>query len=395
MTARIPRSSWPVRAADRAAAALGDRRLSLDPDQLIARARRRTGLRDLGAPPAEEPLFRLCADLDRGGLRPIGRLAARGMLDQLVATRLELTPRLARAGHAAIERPLFIVGPPRTGTTFLHRLLACDPSARCLSEAEALYLPGTRRQRPRAATYALFQRLSSRLVPGLARRHDRRDPTAPEEEIALLARSFTCSVFGMFCDLPDYDRWLGARAHADWLEVYRYHRRQLELVEASRPGGFFVLKTPAHGAAPTALLEIYPDALLVQTDRDPADVAESLLDLELHARALFTAADRYDAEAAGRCVLAFLRGSIDRMTEGRRMAPDRVVTVRYRDLIEDPLAQVRRLYEAWRRPLTDDAVSRMRGLLSRQHGSARSPRRDRLASWGLSAESVRGACSWG
>jgi hypothetical protein len=389
VVANLPRLPWPLRAANRAATALGRPHPSLDPDQLIASARRRTGLRDLGDPPVEEPLAILCADLDRGGLSPTGRIAARTAIDQLLDTRLEIAAQLARSPRAPIERPLFIVGLPRTGTTLLHRLLACDPSARWFSEADALYLPGTPRQRARVRMYRLVQRATSRLV-GLAALHDRLDPTAPEEELPLLARTFVCPLFGMFCDLPTYDAWLAARDHATWANVYHYHRRQLELAQAAQPGGPFVLKSPAHIPGLAALLEVHEDALIVQTDRDPVEVASSLLSLELHSRALFLAPERYDAAAAGRCLLDYLARSLDRLEKARQSAPDRVVTVPYVDLIADPLATVRRIYDAWDRSLTAAAAARMIAFLA-QTQRRRATRPVRLESWGLADADVRRA----
>lgn len=389
MTASLPPPPWPLGVANRTAAALGRPRPSLDAEELIARARRRTGLRDLGAPSAEEPLARLCADLERGGLSLTGRVAARGMLGQLLGTRLEIAARLARSRGAAVERPLFVVGLPRTGTTLLHRLLACDPSARWFSEAEALYLPVDPRQRRRTWAYGLMQRLNGWLFPELAAIHDRLDPSAPEEEIALLARSFTCPVFGMFCDLPAYDAWLAGRDHAAWVDVYHYHRRQLELAQASRPGGCFVLKSPAHTMGLAALLEVYPDAVVVQTDRDPAEAVASFLSLEMVTRALFMTPARYDAAAAGHCMLGFLEMFMGRLAAARKAAPERVVTVPYCQLVADPLAAVRRIYAVWRRPLGADAESRMRAFVARNPPSKRGPHSYRLDDWGLAEEDVR------
>src|SRR5687768_13502244 len=111
MPATLPPLPWPLRIAN-GAASVAPSFPSLDPDDLIARARRRANLHDLGDPPIDEPLRRLVADLERGGLSLTGRIAVRSLLDELLLTRLEIADALARHPEAAdlpIERPLFIL----------------------------------------------------------------------------------------------------------------------------------------------------------------------------------------------------------------------------------------------------------------------------------------------
>jgi len=392
--AALPLLPLPLRAANRVARALRPFP-SLQPGALVARARRRTGLRDLGDPPWQEPLAQVCAALDAGGLSLTGRVAVRGLLLELLCTRLELAARLARIRAAPLARPVFIVGLPRTGTTLLHRLLACDPASRWFTEAEAMYIPGGHRHRLRVLAYGWSQRLNAWAMPGLAAMHDRLDPAAPEEELPLLARSFTSPIFNVCCELPAYDAWLAARPHAAWLDVYGYHRRQLELAHAEGPDGPFVLKSPVHTMGLAALLEVYPDALVVQTERDPAQVAASFLSMELVARALFVAPTTYDPATAGRCMLDFLAAYQARLAAGRRTAPDRVLALDYDALVADPLAAVRRIYAAWGRPLADDAAARMRAFVvaGRRHQDA--PTRYGLADFGLAERDVRVAAAWG
>lgn len=391
MTVALPPLPLPLRAANRVAARFGAAVPSLDPDALIARARRRTGLRDMGDPPWQDPFARVCAALDAGGLSLTGRIAVRGLLLELVTTRLELAARLARERGAPVERPVFIVGLPRTGTTLLHRLLACDPASRWLSEADALYLPGGAHRRRRVLAYGLSQRMNAWILPGLGALHDRLDPSAPEEEVPLLARSFHCPMFNIACELPAYDAWLAAQPHATWLAVYGYHRRQLELAHAAGRPGPFVLKCPAHTMALAALLAVYPDAIVVHTERDPAAVAASFLGLELTARALFVDPASYDPRSAAECMLAFFALFHARLAAAQRAAPDRILSLAYDQLVRDPIAAVRRVYAAWHRPLTDDALAAMRAYVARDAARPRAPHPYALADWGLAASDVRAA----
>src|SRR5262245_53332679 len=115
---------------------LGDavsRRLwPLDSETLCARARRRTGLEDFGDPPIQPALSTLVNSLEReADLHPVGRFLMRGHLLEILETRLRLTQawkgQLEALAASPIQRPIFITGMPRSGSTFLHELLAQDP----------------------------------------------------------------------------------------------------------------------------------------------------------------------------------------------------------------------------------------------------------------------------
>src|SRR5262249_45016152 len=104
----------------------------LDADALIARVQRRTGLVDFGDAPFEEPLRKfLRACLEEGDLTPFGQLATRWDAVRFLSNLLRLREEERRAPDILdqpIERPIFIAGLPRSGTTFLHTLLAQDPA---------------------------------------------------------------------------------------------------------------------------------------------------------------------------------------------------------------------------------------------------------------------------
>lgn len=105
---------------------------SLQSKALCARARHRTGLKDFGNPPIDEPLSVLTESLEHeADLHPLGRWLMRGHLLEMLETRLRLRNawenRLTDLEAIPIDRPAFITGMPRSGSTFLHELLAQDP----------------------------------------------------------------------------------------------------------------------------------------------------------------------------------------------------------------------------------------------------------------------------
>ena len=123
-------------------ALLGLGQPSLDPADLVEAARRAEGLTDLGRPDPRPALGHLCNALVReADLHPIGRWIQRFRIIGQLRNRLRATVRL-RDDPAILDRqpapPLVITGLPRTGTTFLHRLLAADPGTRALRSWEGL-----------------------------------------------------------------------------------------------------------------------------------------------------------------------------------------------------------------------------------------------------------------
>jgi hypothetical protein len=107
----------------------------LQSEELRAAAMRRTGLEDFGEPPIEPALSILANSLEREAkLHPLGRLLIRAHFRQLLETRLRLAQTWSAQPEALavslIQQPVFITGLPRSGSTFLHELLAEDPESR-------------------------------------------------------------------------------------------------------------------------------------------------------------------------------------------------------------------------------------------------------------------------
>src|ERR1700730_7029299 len=113
--------------ADGTAEALGLLRRPMPADALLALARRRSGLGEFGDTAFIDPLRRLLsACMDEASLSLVGRMATRWDVVRFLTNLLRFQdaemhdPGILRQ---PIERPIFITGLPRSGTTFLHRLL--------------------------------------------------------------------------------------------------------------------------------------------------------------------------------------------------------------------------------------------------------------------------------
>ena len=381
--------------AGRAARATGFPVLRLDAEALMARAERRTGLHDFGADSFREPLGRLVHSLEHEAeLTLLGRLIARTDLVRFLENRLRMTAEHRRhpeIAAAPIERPLFILGLPRTGTSILHELLAQDPANRVPMTWEVMH-PWPP---PERATYESDPRIAQvekhfagvdRLIPNFKSMHPM-GATLPQECVALTAHDFASMVFHPTYRVPGYQTWLDG---ADLRGVYASHRRQLQYLQWRCPGERWVLKSPGHLWALDALLDVYPDARIIQTHRDPLKVVASLTSLVALLRSM--ASDRVDALEIGADWTALLAAGLERSIAVRaRRLPEgpQVIDVHFGDLVRDEIGTVRRIYEHFGLTLGADAEARMRRFLAANPRDKHGTHRYTLAASGLDASVER------
>ncbi|HMT50958.1 MAG TPA: sulfotransferase, partial [Dietzia sp.] len=255
-------------------------------DDLHASASRAVGLEDFadGEDRHREALGVLLDSLHTdAGLTPAGSKYWRSVLKGALVARL-----VAQAGFAAdpaqagveIERPVVVTGLPRTGTTALHRLLGADPANQGL-ELWLTEVPGPRPPRERWEDDPTYRGLRDLYAGFMSENPDYGgvhyiSADDLEECWQLLRQSLTSVSYECLARLDDYSAWLQG---VDWVPAYRRHRRNLQLIGAHDPGRRWVLKNPSHLFALDALLEVYPDAVVVQTHRDPRRSMASMFSL--------------------------------------------------------------------------------------------------------------------
>jgi hypothetical protein len=365
--------------AGRSMRRVGFEPISLEERSLLEAAHRETGLDDFDGEEFREPLRRILGGLEtEARLTFLGRMVARRDLLGLLTSRLRLAEDRKR--HPAIADevvapPFFIIGLPRTGTTLLHNLIAQDPAGRAPRTWEVM-APSPP---PEPLTYDTDPR-----IDGAERKLRWLDWLAPDfkaihpvgarlaiECIAILSHSFLSSRFHTTYRIPTYQAWLKAQ---DLRPAYAYHRRFLQHLQWRMPTERWVLKAPAHFYALDALFAVYPDARVVQTHRDPRVVLGSVASLTLALQSAF--AEELDRAEIGREVVQSWTDGLARAMRVRHagtIAADRFVDVHYHELLQDPIAAVRRIYAHFELPLTVRAEGRMRRYLMRnpQHKHGR------------------------
>lgn len=345
-----PYRPWPV-AAFNALARLTPRAgplRRLDAARMLANARRRTGLQDLGDERCLTALRVLVRAInDEAELTPTGVLLQRQRIEGALANRLraqQLLKHHPEIHDLELGKVVLIAGLQRTGTTALHRLLASHPDMRALMSWEALNptpLPGEgeRGFDRRLRRARLAERTIAYLAPAFFAVHPIAHD-APEEDILLLDLSFMSQTPEATMHVPSYAKWLEGQDHA---HAYRELKTLLRLLHWQQPAKHWVLKTPHHLEHLDAVLATFADVTVVQTHRDPQVALASFLSMVAHGRGVFS--DRINAEAIARHWTAKACRMIERAEAARRQAhPDRFVDVLYHDLMRDPVAQLERIY---------------------------------------------------
>lgn len=320
---------------------------SLNTEKLTAAATRKTGLRDFGDDGHSEALEVLVNSInEEADLTPTGRLIQKIRLASALVCRLrieELLKQHPEINDINLGKIILITGLQRSGTTILHRLLNSHPSIRGVSGTEALnpLPPGSKAEEiiTRNVQAVLAQRLISYLSPQFTAVHPV-DHNEPEEDVMLLDLNFMSQTPEAIMHVPGYSRWLEQQDHT---RTYEYFRKVLRILCWQRPTSNWVLKTPHHMEYLDVFLKVFPTATVVQTHRDPRKTMPSFCSMVAHNRGIFS--DRVDPREIARHWSRKARRMVESAIRSRDKADaDRFVDVSYYDLMNDPIAELHRIY---------------------------------------------------
>lgn len=365
---------------------------ALDVATLVATATDRTGLDDFGPDTWQEGLEVLLEALaSEGNLNELGETIFAEQLTGFLCNRLEVErwyrdhPEI---DEQAIVAPLFGLGMPRTGSTALSYLLACDRSRRSLRtwEADSPCPPpetATEHDDPRIASSAAGIEITKQLFPEFVGMLPS-SPTGPQECILITALDFRSQVFEGYALLPSYTEWL---LSCDMVPAYRYHQRVLKLLQWRCPPDRWWLKSPAHMASIDALDVVYPDARFIMTHRDIAEVLPSVCALKLALGA--TMLRSQDPVALGQHELTLWSEQLRRtMTFREAGREDRFFDVSFAAVQREPLRAVEALYRELGDELTEDTRQRMEQWWADSADERRRGPRPDPTTFGLDAEQI-------
>lgn len=321
-----------------------------------------------------------------------------------VSVRYDLT-RLAR-NAATIERmhtenpaiaaapvsaPVFIMGLPRSGTSFLHTLLGYDPAVLVPRVWQTLY-PAPRprdfdKRRSKAAKETDRQlNIFAGMAPDFPAIHPI-DADSPQECSEITAHVFQSLRFDTTFRVPSYTAWLDARGHDD---AFAFHKRYLQALQHGVGAKFWALKCPDHTFSIPAILATYPDARFVVVHRDPVHVFASVAHMTEVLRRPFL--HNIDPAEIGRQVT-------ERWIEGAQLLvdfdrsgvlpPNRLINIQYDDLTLDPIATVVCIYRHFGETLSPEAEAAMHTHLAAAPRGGYGRNRYRLADFGINPERLR------
>lgn len=344
------RRPWILRQADRLLDPVFRRFPPLATDAVRRRAERQTGLVDWGDDDGFDERMERClgAVRDEPGFTPVGQLSAAIYFHLHAANRLrmiDLVKRHPEVAEVPIERPVFVVGWYRTGTTYLHNLLAAAPGNRAPTAWELMSpVPGegdpARDARRRRLRSRLVFSLAKPLFPEIAVAHAV-DLDGPEECFFLLENDFVSSTLYNTMGCFDYAFDLLER---DLSRPYAFARLQLQALAWQRPTRRWVLKSPIHLWHLDALMAAFPDARIVFTGRCIGEALTSNCSLSAMTTAMFSS--RFDPIALGSFWEDYYRRGTARALDARRRIPDdQQLDLSLERLAADPVAAVRGIYD--------------------------------------------------
>jgi hypothetical protein len=368
----------------------GTRRRLLRADELLESALSRGKRRDFADRSfvrAFEHLLEACneeADLSAFGVRALRIDVLRCLRNVLLFDEIEAACPAVLS--RPIPAPLFITGMPRSGTTFLHRLILQDPNTIAPRLFQLVYPYASQASPWKTALRKRWVSLQLALFRMIAPELNALHPVAvdaPEECTDITAQVFQSLRFDAMYRVPSYNSWLERRG---FLDAYRFHRRFLQHLDAQLPGRRWILKSPDHLFALEDVRKVYPDARLVLVHRDPVRVLASVARLTEVLRRPFTRS--IDRVGIGREVSASWIDGAQRMS-GLSSSGDAVLHLHYRQIVSDPLDSIRAVYRHCGLALTGEAESRMRSWLRTTANVSRPWRHYKLAEFGLDPHLLR------
>lgn len=343
----------------------------LEEQALLEQAAQSAGLSDFGDEGFREGLRVLLQALEgEAQLSASGRVFAQSEILRHLDNRLRVTDDFKRHPEileVEIEKPIFIVSPPRTGSTILHHLMAQDPDSRYVAAWEcnlpspppelASYDTDPRIEqweRAMARTYGIELSNLQAMHPMGAR--------LPEECHPLVALGFKSQLFTYQFNVPSYELWLES---IDQSPIYATQKRMLQYLQWRCPRERWVLKSVSHVWALEEIFEHFPDARVVQTHRDPLKFLGSLI--SLMSVTLSMTSDEVDLCAVGASWAASWARALEKTIAFRdsgAVPEARFFDVHYGEALKDHVGMIRRIYEHFGLPFTHRAETRITAFLA-------------------------------
>ncbi len=391
-----PRPDW-VRRLNYMGSSIGgaEQLVSLDPDEMLHMASSSSGLDDFGDHWGEDwraAYYKLIETYQNDGeLNTVGRLATRHEMIRTLRTRLLLVDEHKRHPELAdveIKEPVFIVGQSRTGTTIIHELLGLDPNRRALLAWESIH-PFELQDAPgadRALLAESEQDLFENIVPEFAAVHELR-AAIPMECLLMMSLEFSG---GWAATTAAVDNFFVCFAGTTPLPSYEMHKRFLQVLQGQQRDTRWLLKSPAHLMQLPVLFDVYPDAKIIHTHRDPVKTIASTINRVATSR--YARSDHVGAETLAFSIPIGFQMALEAGMQQRanNSIPEaQIADVLYHEFMDDPVAALSAAYQRLDMPFLDQLGISMRDYLKNKPQGKHGVHRYCLEDFDLNPSEIR------
>ena len=187
------------------------------------------------------------------------------------------------------------------------------------------------------------------------------DAMGPDEDIMLLEQSFYSFNIQSFAWLPGFDAWVEAQDHRPGYEYLLLLLKflQWQKKQTGQQAERWTIKAPHHLHYMDLVLDVFPDAKVVQSHRDPLETIPSLASMIFELWRIYS--DSADPVKVGQqWARKFARGMAHTMAVRDGGMEDRFLDLWFRDTVSDPLTEIRKVYDFIGMELTPEAEAEMR-----------------------------------
>jgi hypothetical protein len=270
-------------------------------------------------------------------LNRVGSLMIENMVKEILRNHHQVAARFREETFAPIKDPIFILGLPRTGSTFLFNLLGATRRFRTLTHWETYDVATRKPVLLKKIHAAILLKVMHHLAPGFRTVHEIR-LEGPEECTKPVLDCFVSQSFPSIFHIPRYNDFLET---ADYLPTYEFYYKQLQILGSREKR--WLLKTPIHIQSIDSILKVFPDAKFIHLHRDLNEVLGSICSLAAAYRCMTS--HRVNGREIGNEVRKFLTRDLAKTKAVLDGNPDKVLDLHYRDIVDQPIGTARKIFD--------------------------------------------------